>query len=204
MGTPALQRWPALSALSRTNIDVFEGVHGSSGLRAAYPVAGRNLGHLMSESCRRHKRLLVERLRVGVATLRLVELPKLISDCATSGWSRPSAFADRQRSLVERPGVGVATLAVVEISRVVERERDPGMVGTEHFLADRQRSLVGRFGVSVATLVLVERSRVVERRRDLRVVRTERALSRDSPALACRAVRCRRSDPCCRRHGPGR
>ena len=140
------------------------------------------------------QRSLVQRFRIGIAPLLVVQERKIVQrrcDIGMIGTER--FFAYRQRALVQRLGIGIATLVVVENRKIVQRQRNIGMIGTERFLANRQRALVQRLGIGIATLVLCRAQpdcSATPQHRDDR----DRALFLVSPTIACTAAPHRHSD----------
>ena len=100
----------------------------------------------------------LERLGLGIATLRAIERARLFSDVATLACSGPSAFSPiASARVLERLGLGIATLRVMELCDIIQQRSHVGMLGTECLLTNGKRALVERFGLGIATLRPIDR-----------------------------------------------
>ena len=99
------------------------------------------------------QRPLVERLRIGVATLVIVKQRQVVQRHGHIRIVRAARlFVDCQRTLVERFGVSITALVVVKRSQTDHRCGDIGLVGAKRLFSDRQRALSEWYRIRVFTL----------------------------------------------------
>ena len=88
------------------------------------------------------QRTAIERLRVGVALLMLVETGEIVQRARDVGMVRSQhLFADRERAPDRRLGLRIAVEVAVELAEIVQERRDRRMLGATGLLVDRERAL---------------------------------------------------------------